>query len=141
MLYTIRTDEWEGLRLNRARNRSVPGSGSFSPPLVVALGVALLARTAFASEEGGGHVDVFSFVLVELAAIIALAGLGRWAAARFGQPSVLGELLAGIIAGNVGVWLGRPLFVARQDAGELPVATEERHYFFQKSGVRITIRV
>lgn len=36
--------------------------------------------------------------------------LARWAADRCGQPSVLGELLLGIVIGNVGYSLGIPLF-------------------------------
>ena len=39
-----------------------------------------------------------------------VAVLGRWTAGRFHQPSVLGELLAGVVLGNVGYWLGLPLF-------------------------------
>lgn len=62
-------------------------------------------------EHGGGHVDPFSFILLQLALIILLAMLGRWAAERFNQPSVLGELLIGVVIGNLGVWLDKPVFV------------------------------
>ena len=39
--------------------------------------------------------------------------------------------------------LGRALLVAGENAGEEPIGAEEGHarYFFQKSGVRITMRV
>ena len=109
----------KGIRLIRSRNRGPLGWRSFSRPLAVALGVGALASVAGASGDGGGHVDVFSFILVELAAIITLAVLGRWSAAQVGQPSVLGELLAGIVAGNLGVWLGRPLFVLVMNLGDI----------------------
>ncbi len=67
----------KGIRLNRSRNRGPLGWRSFSRPLAVALGIGALASVAGASGDGGGHVDVFSFILVELAAIITLAVLGR----------------------------------------------------------------
>jgi Kef-type K+ transport system membrane component KefB len=96
----------------RAGNRSVW-------LLLAALVAVGLSGVAHASDEGRGHVDPFSFVLLELAAIIVLAGLGRWAAGRAGQPSVLGELLAGIVAGNLGVWLGAPLFIVVMNLGDV----------------------
>ncbi len=38
---------------------------------------------------------------------------------RYGQPAVLGELLLGIVLGNVGYWLGHPLFVLVMHAGSV----------------------
>ncbi|MCB9921021.1 MAG: cation:proton antiporter [Planctomycetaceae bacterium] len=46
-----------------------------------------------------------------LALIVAAAIFARWLADLSGQPSVLTELLLGILLGNVGYWLGQPLFV------------------------------
>jgi len=65
---------------------------------------------AFASGDGGGHYDPFAFILLELTIVIAVAMFGRWAARRANQPTVLGELLGGVIIGNLGVWLGLPFF-------------------------------
>lgn len=62
-------------------------------------------------EHSGGHVDPFSSVLLLLALITFLAILGRWIAEQVKQPSVLGELLIGVMIGNVGVWLERPLTI------------------------------
>jgi Kef-type K+ transport system membrane component KefB len=48
--------------------------------------------------------------------------IGRWAAIRFDQPAVLGELLIGVILGNVAYWLGSPLsfFIMHlSDAGQI----------------------
>ncbi len=59
--------------------------------------------------EGGGHEDPFSLVILLLAVVILLAMVGRWAAARLHQPSVLGELLIGVLVGNVLYALERPL--------------------------------
>jgi len=56
-----------------------------------------------------GHADPVAFIALALAIILASAKLGGDLAERVGQPAVLGELLAGIVLGNlhlVGVnWL------------------------------------
>lgn len=60
----------------------------------------------------------FSPVLFELAAVIGVAIAGRWLADQFGQSAVLGELLVGILLGNIGVWLGSSFFVLVMHLGE-----------------------
>lgn len=73
-------------------------------------------------QHDAGHSDPFSFILIELAIIILVAIIGRWAAIRFDQPAVLGELLIGVILGNVAYWLGSPLsfFIMHlSDAGQI----------------------
>ncbi|MGI9325192.1 MAG: cation:proton antiporter [Pseudomonadales bacterium] len=86
----------------RFRSRSVLGR--------VAIGLCILAPAlAWASAEGG-HQDPFAFILLELAIVVAVAMAGRSAARSTGQPTVLGELLAGVLLGNLGVWLGLPFF-------------------------------
>ena len=78
--------------------------------------------TGEVEQHGAGHVDPFSFILIELAIIIIVAIIGRWAAIRFDQPAVLGELLIGVILGNVAYWLGSPLsfFIMHlSDAGQI----------------------
>jgi len=49
-----------------------------------------------------GHVDPVAFVALALAVILATAKLGGHLAERVGQPAVLGELLVGIVLGNLG---------------------------------------
>jgi Kef-type K+ transport system membrane component KefB len=49
----------------------------------------------------GGHEDPIAPVLLALAVILAAAKLGGELAVRFGQPAVLGELVAGIVLGNL----------------------------------------
>lgn len=70
----------------------------------LALAVATLsaAATAHAAAQPESPVDVAP---VLLALILALAGgrLGGAVFERFGQPSVLGELAAGIVLGNLGL--------------------------------------
>jgi Na+:H+ antiporter len=47
--------------------------------------------------------DVISPLLLALAVVLAAAALGGWLAERIRQPSVLGELIAGIVIGNLGL--------------------------------------
>jgi Kef-type K+ transport system membrane component KefB len=49
------------------------------------------------------HVDPVAFVALALAVILAAAKLGGHLAQRVGQPAVLGELLVGIVLGNLGL--------------------------------------
>jgi Kef-type K+ transport system membrane component KefB len=56
--------------------------------------------TAYAS-QGSGHEDPIPAVLMALIAILAVAKLGGEFVERLGMPAVLGELLAGVILGNL----------------------------------------
>jgi Kef-type K+ transport system membrane component KefB len=58
------------------------------------------ATPAFAS-AGTGHADPIASVLLALALILGAAKLGGELAVRLGQPSVLGELLFGVLLGNL----------------------------------------
>ena len=58
---------------------------------------------------GGSHVDRFSLVLIVLALVIVMTMAGRWAAGRVNQSAVLGELLIGVLVGNVLYAIGNPL--------------------------------
>lgn len=49
------------------------------------------------------HADPVAFVALALAVILATAKLGGHLAERIGQPAVLGELLVGILLGNLGL--------------------------------------
>jgi Kef-type K+ transport system membrane component KefB len=72
---------------------------------------AATAVPAEGAEPEPGHTDPFSDILLQLAVVIVAAVFGRWAASRFHQPAVLGELLIGVVVGNIGYWFQRPLFV------------------------------
>lgn len=65
----------------------------------------LLGAPAFAAGDAHG---AFGPLLVGLAAILVAAKVGGDLAARVGQPPVLGELLAGVLLGNVALtgWTG-----------------------------------
>jgi Kef-type K+ transport system membrane component KefB len=58
------------------------------------------ATTAFAN-EGGGHADPVAPVLVAIIAILVVAKLGGEIFERIGQPAVLGELIGGVLIGNL----------------------------------------
>ena len=54
------------------------------------------------------HVEPIAFVLLTLSIVLAAARLGGSVAERFAQPAVLGELLVGVVLGNLpgvaGIW-------------------------------------
>lgn len=59
-----------------------------------------------------GTAEPVTFVVLALAVILATAKLGGHVAARLGQPAVLGELVAGVVLGNLhllGVAWFRPI--------------------------------
>ncbi|HEX8131382.1 MAG TPA: cation:proton antiporter [Pyrinomonadaceae bacterium] len=74
--------------------------------LLLLVASALGAQTIYASEEmgqhagGGGH-GLNPLVLIGIALILLIAKLGGEAFERFGQPAVLGELIGGMLVGNL----------------------------------------
>jgi Kef-type K+ transport system membrane component KefB len=54
-------------------------------------------------------------VFLDLSIVILLVLAGRWVAVQAKQPPVLGELLGGLVFGNVAVHLGGPLTQAAHD--------------------------
>jgi Kef-type K+ transport system membrane component KefB len=68
---------------------------------LVAAGLAVLVTAAPAFASGPGHTDPVTPILFALAAILGGAKLGGHLAARLGQPPVLGELLVGVLLGNL----------------------------------------
>jgi Kef-type K+ transport system membrane component KefB len=84
-------------------------------PFKIAVLFALLVPSiAFAS--GAEHADPVASVVLYLALILVAAKLGGDLAVRLGQPAVLGELVAGVLLGNVGP-LGLHVFEPmKQDA-------------------------
>lgn len=59
---------------------------------------SLMATAVYAS---GGHVDPVTPILLGLVVILFAAKLGAYIAVKIHQPPVLGELVAGIIIGNL----------------------------------------
>ncbi|HOX43247.1 MAG TPA: cation:proton antiporter [Myxococcota bacterium] len=64
--------------------------------------VFLAAWPAFGA-GGAGHHDPIAQVVLWLAIILVAAKLGGELAVRLGQPAVLGELLLGVLLGNLGL--------------------------------------
>lgn len=64
-------------------------------------GLLLLAGGFALSQRLSIEVDELSSLALALAVLIAAAKVGGEAAARIGQPAVLGELLAGVLLGNL----------------------------------------
>jgi Kef-type K+ transport system membrane component KefB len=74
--------------------------------VLLAGGVAAVCASAPAlasAADAGAHVDPITRVVLHLAVILAAAKLGGEVAVRLGQPAVLGELLAGVVLGNLGL--------------------------------------
>lgn len=68
--------------------------------LWVTLAALLIPSVAFGS--GSGHTDPIASVVLYLAIILTAAKLGGDVAVRLHQPAVLGELVAGVLLGNLG---------------------------------------
>ena len=66
----------------------------------------LIFATAFwpgiaVAGEPGGHADPVGHVALALVVILIIAKLGGDLAVRLGQPAVLGELIGGVLVGNL----------------------------------------
>lgn len=61
----------------------------------------LFFTTPAMASETGGHVDPVAPILLALLVILAVAKLGSEIFERLGQPAVLGELLGGVLLGNL----------------------------------------
>lgn len=64
------------------------------------LSMLTLAPAAFAS-DAGDHADPVAPLVFALGLVLLAAKLGGELAGRWGQPAVLGELLAGVLLGNL----------------------------------------
>ncbi len=53
------------------------------------------------ASEAGAHVDPIAHIALALVIILAVAKFGGDAAVRLGQPAVLGELVGGVLVGNL----------------------------------------
>jgi Kef-type K+ transport system membrane component KefB len=62
----------------------------------------LLVATVAVALSGGPHTDPIAPVILGVTGILFFAILGRFAARKLGQPSVLGELLMGVVLGTIG---------------------------------------
>jgi Na+:H+ antiporter len=81
---------------------------SITASLLAMLTLAFVAQTSFArsetAPEGGAAHGLDPFALVGIAAILVVAKLGGELFERLNQPAVLGELIGGIIIGNLALF-------------------------------------
>lgn len=68
---------------------------------------------------GIAHSDPIAPVILGVTGILAFAILGRVGARRLGQPTVVGELLMGILIGNVGYLLGIDLIALLREGPQV----------------------
>ena len=94
------------------------------------LALTFAIATVPALAEGGGHSDPAAPVVLALAIILVAATIGGDLAVRVGQPAVLGELLMGVVLGNVSL-LGIQVFE--------PIATNAFIDMFSRVGVIILL--
>lgn len=74
------------------------------PSWILAAVAVVVPSIAFASEGGAVHADPIASVVLSLALILIAAKVGGDLASRVGQPSVLGELLFGVLLGNLPIF-------------------------------------
>ncbi|MCC7385537.1 MAG: cation:proton antiporter [Deltaproteobacteria bacterium] len=84
------------LRRSSSSHLARPGRAG---AILLAAAISAVAHRALASE--GGHTDPVGVLVLGLAVILIAAKLGGDLAVRLGQPAVLGELLAGVVLGNL----------------------------------------
>lgn len=79
---------------------------------------ALCPVLAFAS-GGGDHTDPVASVILGVTTIFFFAIIGRYIARRFNQPGVLGELLMGVLIGNLCYFFGLQLVVILREGSAI----------------------
>lgn len=73
-----------------------------TPRNLLLLGILVVVCAACdCASEASGHTDPVASVLLALIVILAAAKIGSAVFERFGQPAVLGELISGVILGNL----------------------------------------
>src|SRR5262249_56888821 len=96
--------------------------------------------SARAAGGEGGHANPSAPFLLELAVVVLAAAVGRRLARFAGQPAVLGELVIGVIIGNVGYWLRVPVSVLLMhwdQVGKLAVKTWDTHLTIAEAAAQV----
>jgi Kef-type K+ transport system membrane component KefB len=93
-------------------------SGTTAPAALLAL---LLAWTgpAAAHPLQSMHTDPIAPVILGVTGILFFAILGRFAARKLGQPSVLGELIMGVVLGNLAYLIGFDLILVLREGAAI----------------------
>ncbi|MGD2055998.1 MAG: cation:proton antiporter, partial [Gammaproteobacteria bacterium] len=75
--------------------------------------------SGYAIHSGPEHSDPIAAVILGVTSILFFAILGRFAARKLRQPPVLGELLMGVILGNLGYYFGSDLIILLRQGPEI----------------------
>lgn len=79
----------------------------------------LLPATALADTQQTQHYDPVASVILWVTLIFFFAVIGRYLAGRFKQPAVLGELLMGVVLGNLCYYFGLQLVVVVREGSSI----------------------
>ena len=71
-------------------------------PTILIMMMLFVAPASSQTEVSETSVEIFSLAFLEIAIMLILARIASSVAEKFGQPEVLGELLVGILLGNLG---------------------------------------
>ncbi|MCG3172553.1 MAG: High-affinity Na(+)/H(+) antiporter NhaS3 [Myxococcota bacterium] len=74
---------------------------------------------------GGGHADPVASVILGVLIILIVAKVGGDIAERLKQPSVLGELIGGMVAGNAFFWVGNEFFTVLREGSTIEAIKHE----------------
>ncbi len=80
--------------------------------------VAFFPALLYAAPEQN-HADPVASVILAITTIFFFAVTGRYIARQFNQPGVLGELLMGVLIGNLGYFLGMELMVILREGSAI----------------------
>jgi Kef-type K+ transport system membrane component KefB len=80
-------------------------------------GANVATAPSLPASHSTSNQDAFGFILLELTLLIGMVIAARWLSDRLKQPAVLGELVIGVVLGNIGYWLGLPFFSFVMDYG------------------------
>lgn len=96
----------QGMDTPEKHSATRPGSAHGRRWLLTVAVLTLSASGAALASANGLHKDPIAPVILGVTGILFFAVLGRFAARKLGQPSVLGELLMGVLLGNIGYYFG-----------------------------------
>lgn len=78
---------------------------------ILAVGMSFVSSCAFASSSANLHADPIASVILGVTGIFFFAILGRYIARCTHQPGVLGELLIGVLLGNLCYYFHMPIAI------------------------------
>lgn len=81
--------------------------------------ILLLLPVVVQAAEEAKHTDPIAPVILGVTSILVFAILGRFAARRVHQPAVVGELLMGILIGNIGHVFGSDLIILLREVPQV----------------------